>query len=265
MDKKYFKFAQTAERVSHQELSDNFVYQRSLLAYLEAAKIISGNVLELGTGSGYAIRELAKKSNRVITVDKYKNKFMDCLEFKLGNVNFVQMEFPPLHGIPDNYFDYVISFQVIEHVEDDSEFVKEINRVLKINGKLIVSTPNKKMSLTRNPWHVREYTIDELNTLLTKSFSNIEKYGVFGNQKIDTYYTKNKAAVEKIKRFDFFNLQYKLPRKLLQIPYDILNRINRKLILKSNKQLVLDIQPNDYYLEAATDHCFDLFYIAEKT
>ena len=43
---------QTAERVSHKELSDNFVFQRSLLAYEEAAKIVSGTVLEIGTGSG---------------------------------------------------------------------------------------------------------------------------------------------------------------------------------------------------------------------
>ena len=42
---------QTAERVSQKDLSDNFVFQRSILAYYEAAKIVSGNVLEIGTGN----------------------------------------------------------------------------------------------------------------------------------------------------------------------------------------------------------------------
>lgn len=49
---------QTAERVSV-EASDNFVFQRSLLAYHEAARRISGEVLEIGTGSGYGIEVIA--------------------------------------------------------------------------------------------------------------------------------------------------------------------------------------------------------------
>ena len=42
---------QTAEQVSR-EITDNYVYQRSRLAYVEAAKIVSGRVLEIGTGTG---------------------------------------------------------------------------------------------------------------------------------------------------------------------------------------------------------------------
>ena len=44
----------TAERVSR-EMSDNFVFQRSLLAYHAAAQRIGGDVLEIGTGAGYGI------------------------------------------------------------------------------------------------------------------------------------------------------------------------------------------------------------------
>ena len=44
----------TAERVSA-EASDNFVFQRSLLAYHAAAERIAGEVLEIGTGAGYGI------------------------------------------------------------------------------------------------------------------------------------------------------------------------------------------------------------------
>ena len=44
----------TAERVSR-DASDNFVFQRSLLAYDRAAEIVSGDVLEIGTGTRYGI------------------------------------------------------------------------------------------------------------------------------------------------------------------------------------------------------------------
>lgn len=51
----------TAERVSA-EASDNFVFQRSLLAYHAAAERIAGNVLEIGTGSGYGIEVVAPRA-----------------------------------------------------------------------------------------------------------------------------------------------------------------------------------------------------------
>jgi hypothetical protein len=78
------------------------------------------------------------------------------------------------------------------------------------------------------------------------------------------YYIKNKASVKRITRFDVFNLQYRLPRQLLQIPYDILNRLNRKKLLKSNTELVTGITHEDYNIREADDSCFDLFFIAEK-
>ena len=120
------------------------------------------------------------------------------------------------------------------------------------------------MSLTRNPWHVREYTVQELEQLLLRYFKEVQKLGVFGNKAIMDYYDKNKAAVKRITRFDIFDLQHRMPRRLLQIPYDILNRLNRKRLLSSNTELVTGITHKDYNIRDADDQCFDLFFIAEK-
>ncbi|HTN05516.1 class I SAM-dependent methyltransferase [Agriterribacter sp.] len=258
------KILQTAERVSQKDHSDNYVFQRSLLAYIEAAKLISGNVLEIGTGSGYGIDIIAPQADEFVTIDKYQTGVVHKVPAGKSNVKFMQMNVPPLHGIASGSFNFVITFQVIEHIERDDIFLQEINRVLKSGGKLIVTTPNKKMSLTRNPWHIREYTVQELEQLLLTYFQKVEQLGVFGNKAIMDYYARNKAAVEKITRFDIFDLQHRMPRRLLQIPYDILNRLNRKKLLNSNKELVTGITHEDYYIRAADDSCFDLFFIAEK-
>lgn len=254
------KKIQTAERVSQQDKSDNYVYQRSVLAYVEAAKIISGNVLEIGTGSGYGIEMLSSSVDLFLTIDKFESAVGSKLSQEIENVEFRQMSIPPLTGLPDNHFDFVVSFQVIEHIKDDVQYVKEIHRVLKKGGKFIVTTPNKNMSLTRNPWHIREYTIQELKDLLSIEFSSVDTLGVFGNDEVMKYYNENKRSVNKITRFDIFNLQYNMPRWILQVPYDILNRMNRNKL--SDKGV--DITMKDYSVTPAKEGCIDLFYISEK-
>ena len=249
----------TAERVSRTDASDNYVFQRSILAYHHAAGIVGGDVLEIGTGMGYGIEVIAPSAEKYTTIDKSQ-----AYDATLPtNVTFQQMEVPPI-GFADESFDYVISFQVIEHIKRDKEFIKEVSRILRKGGKFIVSTPNAPMSLTRNPWHIREYTESELKTLLNSDFSIVETFGVNGNEKVMQYYEHNRKSVERIMRFDIFDLQHRLPRQILQIPYDVMNRLNRRRLLKQNNDLTRSIKMDDYSIGDITSQSFDLYFIATK-
>jgi len=254
---------QTAERSSHLDPSENVIYQRHLIAYKEAAKLVSGTVLEVGSGEGYGTTELAPKSDHYIAVDKYNTEISDELK-KENNITFIQAEVPPLNGIADNSVDFVVTFQVIEHIKNDKMFLQEIHRVLKPGGKMILTTPNSMMSLTRNPWHTREYTPEQMGEVLKSSFDNYDLKGVFGNDKVMDYYNKNKESVLKITRFDILNFQYWLPRWLLQIPYDILNRFNRHSLQDANKGIVNSLVYTDYSISASNAECLDHFCIATK-
>lgn len=250
---------QTAERVSRTDASDNYVFQRSILAYHYAAGLVSGDVLEIGTGMGYGIDVVAPAAERFTTIDK-----SEAYDATLpANAQFKQMQVPPI-GFADESFDYVISFQVIEHIKRDKDFVREVSRVLRKGGKFIVSTPNAPMSLTRNPWHIREYSERELRELLKGDFSAVEALGVNGNEKVMAYYEQNSQSVAKFKRLDPLDLEHRLPRQLLQIPYDILNRINRRRLLENNDSLTRSIRMEDYSVGEITNSSFDLYYIATK-
>ncbi len=253
------KALNTAERVSHRDPSDNFVFRRSLLAYREAAGRVGGNVLEIGTGSGYGVELISSAADVFVTVDKHEPAGFD--EFR--NVSFRHMKVPPL-DFPSNSFDWIVSFQVIEHVKDDFAFLAEVKRVLKHGGKFIVTTPNSRMSLTRNPWHVREYSPGEFTNLMECHFDRVEALGVFGNSAVMDYYEKNRRNVERLARLDPLKLQQRLPRWMLQAPYDVANRVNRRLLLKNNRELTEGITIDDYRVAPVGDQAFDLFYIGEK-
>lgn len=249
----------TAERVSR-DASDNYVFQRSLLAYRAAAERIGGDVLEIGTGTGYGIEIVAPRSRSFITIDK--NAPSADLP-QLPQVEFHEATVPPL-AFEANSFDYVISFQVIEHVRQDIDLIREVKRVLRPGGKFIVTTPNARMSLTRNPWHIREYTPDEFLNMLECEFTSVEALGIFGNEKVMEYYEKNRKSVRRITRFDPLDLQHRLPRWMLQLPYDLMNRLNRRRLLRTNANLTTSIRMDDYRIGPVADDCFDLFYVAEK-
>ena len=254
---------QTAERSSHLDPSENVIFQRHLIAYKEAAKIISGTVLEIGSGEGYGVMELADKTEKYIAIDKYDSPISEELKSK-NDIEFKQMNVPPLKGIESDSVDFVVTFQVIEHIQDDEKFVKEIFRVLKPGGKLILTTPNLLMSLSRNPWHIREYTPQAMQDILSTSFKKLEMNGVYGNEKVMEYYNTNKASVARIRKWDILNLEKNMPRWILQIPYDILNRFNRHKLQDKNEQLVCGIIHTDYFISKMDDKCLDYFCIATK-
>lgn len=253
----------TTEIASSELVSDNPVHQRLLFPYMEAARIVHGNVLEIGCGTGRGVGVLAPSVTHYTGVDK-NEPLMTKLSQEYPDFKFIDMFLPPLKNLPDNHFDFIVTFQVIEHIENDDFFIREAHRVLKPGGKLLLTTVNKKYSLTRNPWHVREYLASELKNLILKYFPTIDTQGVHGNQKVWEYYEQNKKSVEKITRFDIFNLQYRLPRRLLQVPYDVANRLSRNLIQKSATGLVSDITYKDYFLTNDAENCFDFFYVATK-
>lgn len=253
----------TTEIASDVIASDNPIHQRLLKAYYLSLEYISGNVLEVGCGEGRGVELLAHKADSFTGIDKI-TQVIENLKSKHPDHDFRQLVIPPFSGLNDNAYDVVISFQVIEHIKNDIAYLKEIHRVLKPGGKALITTPNIKMSLSRNPWHIREYTATELTDLAKQVFPQVEMLGVSGNEKVMSYYEDNRRSVNKMMKWDVLNLQYRLPAFMLKAPYEILNRMNRNKLKEGNDGLVSEIHHSDYLLSKDADTSLDLFCIMKK-
>ncbi|KAB8139580.1 class I SAM-dependent methyltransferase [Chloroflexia bacterium SDU3-3] len=99
----------------------------------------SGNILDIGAGAGLFLSQAKKHNWKVHGVEissygpAYAKKHFDIDIFQ-GDL--FDSEFP------DDYFDVVILQDTIEHVPDPLRIMQEINRILRIGGAVIISTPN---------------------------------------------------------------------------------------------------------------------------
>jgi ubiquinone/menaquinone biosynthesis C-methylase UbiE len=252
----------TSERTNNLSYINNYVFQRHLFAYqtITQQHLAGKQVLELGCGEGYGMELLSPHTDLYLAVDK---KRPVGISFN-NRVKFKQSHLPSLTHIDDNTFDTVICFQVIEHIKNDTHLLEEIKRVLKPGGTIFLTTPNKLASLTRNPFHIREYLPLQMQALIASYFSNYKVEGIYGNNVVMSYYEENRKAVERISRYDIFNVQYRLPAFLLKGVYSLLNNYNRFNLARSTPDITASINYDDFYLDELSENCLDYFVTASK-
>lgn len=247
---------------------NNVTYQRCQFAYERfAIPYITGKkVLDVGCGHGYGTAEMAKHAADITGAD-YSAPTVEANNARYAkafpNMRFVQNKVPPLN-FPDESFDVVTSFQFIEHLEARLAFIKEAYRVLKPNGTLLLSTPNVKRSLARNPFHVHEYTFDEMKSEIASAFKEFELFGLAGNEKVEEYYRKNAEWAKRVLKWDILGLHKILPASLLVKPYNFITNIMRKDLNKTVSASP-SIAVNDFYLRSTElDSTLDIFVVAKK-
>lgn len=150
--------------------------------YLVASDLVAGkNVLDIACGEGYGSSILAARASMVLGVDispeavSHANKRYKAenLKFILGTCSSIPLK--------NDTVDIVVSFETIEHHDEHDEMMSEIKRVLKPDGILLISCPDK-LEYTDKPGYVNDYHVKELYrnefvALLSKYFKRHEIYG----------------------------------------------------------------------------------------
>ncbi|WP_053359986.1 class I SAM-dependent methyltransferase [Clostridium butyricum] len=136
-------------------------------------------VLDIACGTGYGSALLAQKAKYVYGIDISKEAINYCNETYIkDNLSYFEGSIDKLE-LEDNSVDVIISFETIEHVNGklQEEFLIEIKRVLKNDGILIISTPDKKIYSDipkyHNEFHIKEFYREEFKEFLSKAFNNV--------------------------------------------------------------------------------------------
>lgn len=150
--------------------------------YQLAAEFVRGkDVLDIASGEGYGSAYLAQHARRVVGVDIDPVSIDHAKQnYALPNLEFLQGDCTEI-PLPDASLDIVVSFETIEHHAAHDEMMQEIKRVLRKDGLLIISSPDKKeysdIPGTSNEFHVRELYRSEFEQLLDQYFAHREIQG----------------------------------------------------------------------------------------
>ncbi|MDD5040091.1 MAG: class I SAM-dependent methyltransferase [Patescibacteria group bacterium] len=150
-------------------------YLEHIARYAFAAQFVKNKtVLDIACGSGYGSKYLADHgAARVIGVDssdeaiRYSNKTYSTARtrYLVGDAHAIPLD--------DHSVDIVVSFETIEHFGGQDVFLKEVRRVLKDAGMLIISTPNVPVYPSGNQFHKKEFTLQGFKAFLAQYFPHL--------------------------------------------------------------------------------------------
>lgn len=149
-----------------------YAFARSLVA--------NKNVLDAACGEGYGSHILSAYAQSVEGVDIDSTSIAHAQgKYTKDNLSFTQASCTEL-PFAENQFDVVVSFETLEHLAEQEEMLSEFQRVLKPNGLLLISTPDKKYYSDEagftNEFHVKELYKHEFKELLDTHWSHQKWY-----------------------------------------------------------------------------------------
>ena len=140
--------------------------------YESVAKVIRGDVADIGSGTGFGTHLLTRNATVVhgYETDEDACRFAQRV-FSNKKIWFRHGDI--VKGLEGSY-DFVTMIDVIEHIDQDRKALQNCKKLLKDSGLFILSTPNRLSRYRKAETHVREYSHAELKTLLKRVFVSVD-------------------------------------------------------------------------------------------
>jgi len=175
----------TGERTLPDVPAENYWFRRHLAAYEWIAERCRGlRVADLACGEGYGSDVLARTAAEVVGIDANPDAHEHArLRYRRPNLRFER-------ALVEEFAapcDVVVFLQTIEHIRDPDALLRRIATAAPV---AYISTPNRLTlappgaEKSDNPWHLREYTLEEYRALLEPCFAGVEVLGLFHARKL---------------------------------------------------------------------------------
>lgn len=165
--------ASTGERLMTDNRSST--QMEHLHRYAIACQFAHGRtVLDIACGEGYGSNLLASHAAFVYGVDVASDAVAHAArKYTRENLRYLRGTATAI-PLQDGSVDLVVSFETIEHLREHDEMMAEIRRVLRPNGTLIMSSPDKRyysdLPGHANPFHLRELYHEQFQGLIRRFF-----------------------------------------------------------------------------------------------
>src|SRR3954447_17550376 len=188
----------TGERTLPDVPEENYWFQRHLVVYRWIAGHVAGlDVVDMACGEGYGSDELARSAASVVGVDANPDAHEHArLRYRRSNLRY-ERDLVESFAEP---CDAVVFLQTIEHVEDPGAILEHFKSMTGKGGVAFVSTPNlltlapPGAEKSDNPWHLKEYRVEEFRELCEAHFPQVEILGLFHARKLRAH----QLAIEKL-------------------------------------------------------------------
>jgi len=242
-----------------------FEYLRHMYGYTLVPDIKKNvHIGEIGSGEGYGTRYLSEYPIKIVAIDIMKYPPYPGQQ-KPSNIEYFQALGTHLPFRSD-LFDCVISFQVIEHIQNEKMFLNEIHRVLKNGGNVLITTPNRKLRLfpfqkPRNPYHIHEYSGKELYRLLRKFFDSVTILGIKTRPDLmDAEIARVKPSLLSLlpQKINLLTSRYRGEKFRAVLEY------SRRRTLSENTDGFSNVELEDFYLSEDFNSGLDIVVYAKK-
>ena len=177
------------ERIVPNTITWDAYYANHLCRYNFAKEHIKSSeaiyLLDAACGVGYGTKELSLIGNsQIVGMDISKEALSIAKStFSSENIQYSIDDCQIMASLNStDLFDYIISFETLEHLKNPSIFLKSCHKHLKTDGKLIISTPNilftQTVNISKWAFHEKEYEPKEFYELLVNvGFKNVKLFG----------------------------------------------------------------------------------------
>lgn len=208
------------------------------VSYIEKeVSIKNKKILDVGCGQGALSYILTKEKAKAFAVDNSEKALKEAKKLCKG-VNFIKSKSEKL-PYRDNFFDMVVLFYVLEHVNNLKDTLKECKRVLKKGGYLCIEFP-PYYSLTGH--HLYRFTLLPMQYLPKK----LVKWYILRNQKEIKQKSLKDVPTSPLMAWETFETLNKITIKRFKKLTRNMKTLKEKFIFKYPGIFLLNIKPLKY-------------------